>query len=122
MYTIEVERADLNIALLERDLQAMGGGFYAGLSARPGLVTAYLSDDADAGLLEAVRGAIRQHDAAQLTEEQAREMADKAALEAARSASREPVEPDEFAGNPLLMRLAAKVAWLEREIRDLRGL
>ena len=122
MYTIEVERRDVNIALLERDLRALCGAVYTGLSTRPGVVVAYLSNQADMALLDAVRAAIQQHDATQLTEEQAQALTDKVALDIARSTTGEPVRLDEFAADPLLLRLAEKVAWLEREIRDLRGL
>jgi hypothetical protein len=122
MYAIEVERLTFNAALLERDLRAMCGEVYVGISTRPGVVTAYLTNDASADLLEPVRKLIEQHDASQLTEEQVKAAVNRAALEAARQTRGDFLNPDAFSQNALLQQLAAKLAWLEREISDLRGL
>jgi hypothetical protein len=120
MYTIEVERHDLNHALLDQELRALAGEAYIGISTRPGVVAAHLTEVAASDVSDAVRQAIRQHDATQLTEAQAQAIADQAALEVARSANGVPVNPDDYSQNALLQQLARKVAWLEREMRDLR--
>jgi hypothetical protein len=122
MMTIEVERHIINMALLEEQLQAVAGEAYAGISTLPGRVVAYLTDTATPALAERVHEAIQQHDATQLTADQVRAAADKAALEAARSANGVPVNPADYSQNALLQQLARKVAWLEQEIRDLRGI
>ena len=121
MYSIEVERGALNTALLEQNLRALCGDLYAGLSTRPGFVTLFVSDQADVILLDAARKLVEAHDARQLTEAQVKAIAEQAALDAARRNTGAVLNPDDFRDNPVLLRLAEKITWLEREIRDLRG-
>lgn len=123
MYVIEVERGEVNIALLEAQLRTLAGSDYMGLSTRPGVVTAYLTKDTSPALFDALRTAMQTHDATQLTPEQAKAIVEKTKLEAARAASTEALNLADYAGQDApVQQLAAKVAWLEREIRDLRGI
>jgi hypothetical protein len=122
MYSIDVERGSINTALLEQELRAQCGDLYFGLSTRPGFVTLFLSDQADVVLLDAARRLVELHDASRLTEAQVKAIAERTALESARRNTGSVLDPNDFRDDALLLRLAEKITWLEREIRDLRGL
>lgn len=114
--------SSINIEKLDEDLRATLGSNYVGLSTRLGEVIVFMADETlEADVLQA-QSIVETHDSSQLTAEQAAELAEQEALADARSANTDNLNLGQFAGESAAINaLAEKLAWLELEIRDLRG-
>jgi hypothetical protein len=120
MIEMKIERADVNVELLDAQLRAAAGEHFYGLSLQRGAVLLYLSDAISPDTQQTLGRIARQHDATQVTPKQQAEAERKIALEQGRT--RVPIDEKQYEGSPALIQaLAAKIAWLEQEIRDLRG-
>ncbi|MGB1287332.1 MAG: hypothetical protein ACPG7F_12410 [Aggregatilineales bacterium] len=123
MQRINVLRQAVNIEALHDDLKDLAGDNFAGLSTRPGWVTAHLASKTDDTLIEQIRSAILNHDATQQSMAQQTKETRQVALENLRQQNPAALNPDAFSTQlPLIRQLAAKVAWLEREIRAIQNL
>jgi len=123
MQNIIVERHAVNIEALDAELRSALGDVIAGMSTRPGAIVVHLSDAASKSQANQAQRLVLDHDATQLTSEQSGEVDRIQRLRAARQANRTALEVDGISNNDVdtIKRLARKVAWLEQEIRDLRG-
>ncbi len=121
MIELKVERNDVNVELLDAQLRAIGGDAFYGLSVQRGGITLCVSETASDTVQKQLMQAARQHDAAQVTDQQKAET-ERADILLERR--KEPLlNPEEYVTSDALLRaLADKVAWLEQEVRDLRGL
>jgi hypothetical protein len=114
--------AAINIEKLDADLRAAFSNSYMGLSTRQGDVIVFMAEDTSNADVLAAEQVVETHDATQLTSEQAAEIAEQQVLADMRTANGDNLDLSQFAGeNAALQALANKVAWLELEIRDLRG-
>lgn len=120
MIEMKIERTDINVELLDSQLRAAGGADFYGLSLQRGGVILYVSDAISAEAQRTLGSIARQHDATQVTPQQQAQAERKVVLEQGRT--RAPIDEKQYEGSPALMQaLAAKIAWLEQEVRDLRG-
>lgn len=130
MREIQVKREMVNVEALDAALRAALGEVVFGISAGPEGVIAHLADAATAQQITQAQTLIEQHDPTLLTPEQQVKLERYQQLEGARALGETnplPVDGEGYktiAGltDEALVRLAQKVAWLEREIPLLRGL
>jgi hypothetical protein len=121
MLEFRIDRSDVNVELLDAQLRAAGGALVYGLSAQRGGVTIYVNEAMPPELRKQLEQIARTHDATQMTPEQKALTERHAMLEQGRTDV--PLSVDDFkASDPASQALARKIAWLEQEIRDLRGL
>jgi hypothetical protein len=111
MQDVVFERLDVNVAKLDADLREVYGDKVYGLSRCGKLVMIHLADGADSRLAQQI---VDAHDDTVLTPAQV----ERAQLEA----ERETYLAEPIAFDITQADLVARVAWLEKEILDLRGL
>lgn len=127
MTDILIEHA-ANIEALEAELRADLGALVKGVSAGPYGVMLHLGDQAAARDIQQARALAAAHDPAVRTPQQIAAGQRQQRLAQGRADHADPLNPADYipgAGAPqaeLIARLAARLAWLETEIRDLRGL
>lgn len=120
MLELWIERPDINVELLDAQLRAIGAGSFYGLSAQRGGVILYMNDSTPVDLQKSLARVAQQHDAAQMTPKQEAQAARQSRLEEERTNL--PLDEKHYEGSPALIKaMAAKIAWLEQEVRDLRG-
>lgn len=120
MKSFEVERNQTNVEALNEAIRTSLGEAFSGLSTRPGFVTLYFSDEATGTEMEEARNLAILHDPAVLSSRQAGEQARRKALATARQRHQSPLDESQFDSEAgAIQALAARVAWLEQEIRDL---
>ena len=120
MIDVKIERTDVNLELLDAQLRTVGGESFHGLSADRVGVTLHLSDATPANLQKALERIVRQHDATQMTPQQEARAARQTQIEQGRTHA--PLDKTRYTDSPALIQaLAEKIAWLEQEMRDLRG-
>jgi hypothetical protein len=123
MHDITVERPPVNAEALDANLRAALGELVMGISATREQVTAHLSDDATPEQLRQARAILLAHDASQLTPTQATEQERQAQLVVARAENAQPLNPADFQASASDVKaLAARLMWLELELRELRRL
>jgi hypothetical protein len=121
MIELKIERVDVNVELLDAQLRALGDNLFYGLSIQRNSVILYLNDAASSDLQKTLAHAARQHDSTQMTPQQEAHAARQSQIEQGRTQT--PLDAARYADSPTLIQaLAAKIAWLEQEMRDLRGL
>lgn len=121
MLEIWIERADVNVELLDSQLRSVGSDLFYGFSAQQGGITLYMSNDVSSDLREQLEQMARDHDATQLTPQQQAAIARQEMLAQGRAAA--PLDLADYAASSVeIQALASKIAWLEQEMRDLRGL
>ena len=114
--------SSINIEKLQEDLQAALGSTYIGLSTRFSEVIVFMADETPEADVLLAQSIVENHDPSQLTAEQAAELAEQQALADVRSTNPDNLDLSQFvAESAAINALAEKVAWLELEIRDLRG-
>jgi len=123
MPEIIVERQTVNIPALDQAARAALGDAVVGVSRRPGAAVIHLIADATRGQIEQARQIMLEHDPSLLTTEQTAEARRIQRLQAARQNNTTELDAESINSTDLttLRQLARKVAWLEQEIRDLRG-
>jgi hypothetical protein len=106
----------INLELLDETLrQALP---ITGISTAPGRITVHVEDSQfQPEMVAQAQTLIAAHNPNALTERQQKQQAQKAQLEVFRA----QFLPDSGGGVVSLAALAEKLAWLETEIRDLRG-
>jgi multidrug efflux pump subunit AcrA (membrane-fusion protein) len=114
MQNIEVTKSIVNVAGLDAELRNNLGDVVKGVSVRRGQVIVHLDDRVTAAQVSQAQQIVLDHDASQRTPEQSA----RQQLEADRKIYRQLFDPASIN----LQQLAERVAWLENEIRDLRGL
>jgi hypothetical protein len=120
MIELKIERIDVNVELLDAQLRAVGADQFYGLSLQSGAVILYLSDTTPSNVQNTLSRLTRQHDATQLTPQQEARAIRQRQIEQGRT--RQPLDEKQYDSSPALIQaLAAKIAWLEQEVRDLRG-
>lgn len=120
MIEMKIDRIDVNVELLDAQLRAAAGEHFYGLSLQSGGVTLYVSDTISPDVQKTLGHLARQHDATQMTPQQEAYTARQTKL--AQGRARQPLDEKEYeASPPVIQALAAKIAWLEQELRDLRG-
>lgn len=123
MKSISLFRESLNVEKLDGDLRAVLGSNYVGLSTRFKEVIVFMADGTPSADVVQAQQLMVDHDPSQLTTEQVAELAEQQALADARKANVDVLDLSQFSGeSAVIAALASKVLWLEREIRDLRGL
>lgn len=112
----------INIEKLDADLRAVYEANYIGLSTRLSDVIVFMTDETPEEDVLLAQSIVENHDPSQLTAEQEAELARQTALADARSANSDNLDLSQFATESAAINaLAERVAWLELEIRDLRG-
>jgi hypothetical protein len=122
MIDIIVGRASVNIAALDAQLRAALGIITSGFSAGNGQVVVHLLETATPAQVDQARAIVIAHDPTALTTAQQAALARRQKLDQSRRDSgASEIDLSLYTGkDPLLDALARKVAWLEREIADLR--
>jgi hypothetical protein len=122
MKDITIERAIVNIDALDADLRAALGDSTSGFSVGGGRVIVHLLDAATRQQEEQARQIVLIHDPARLTQQQQQQAASQAKLDQARrDYGAAEIDLTVYASQgPIIQQLAQKIAWLEREIADLR--
>lgn len=123
MQNIIVKRQTVNLEALDETIRAALGDVVTGVSSRPGAVVVHLIDAATTTQANQAQQIVLNHDASELTAEQTAEAQRRQHLETAREANRSNLDAEGIstADVTTLKQVARKVAWLEQEIRDLRG-
>ncbi|MEQ8673205.1 MAG: hypothetical protein RLP44_28040 [Aggregatilineales bacterium] len=123
MIDLIIARQTINSDALDAELRSALAEKVLGISSNGANVTVHLDDTAtEADLLQA-ESLVIAHDPAQLTPRQQRIETRRDQLDTDRDANTVPLNLDDYLLQlPLIRRLAQKIAWLEREIRDLRDL
>lgn len=114
MDEIVFDRTGFNPELLSQELFDALGGMLSGVSWDDQSIRIHLLTTGTPEVIRAIDTARAAHDPSKLTREQQKQ----AQLNADRSTFSDGIDPD----IATLRELAERVAWLEREIRDLRGL
>jgi hypothetical protein len=118
-----VNLASVNIEKLDADLRTFLSTRYGGLSIRRGEVLVFMADDTPSADVLQVRRMVENHDARQLTTEQAAKIARVQAIDTARTSNSLALNLSDYdASDALIRTLAQKIEWLELELRDLRDL
>jgi hypothetical protein len=121
MIEVWIDRSDVNIELLDAQLRAVGGDLVYGVSTQRGGVMVYISEAMSEKMRKQLAQIVRTHDSTQMTPQQEIAAERYTLLQEARSDA--PLSTEDFNGADTLTRaLAKKIAWLEQEIRELRGL
>ena len=125
MIEVTVTRASVNavnIDALDEQLRTAFGVLTSGFSIGQGQVIVYLGDKATSAQVDQARAIVTNHDPSALTAAQQAALIRRQKLDQARrdyAASETDLTP--YAGkDPLLVTLAQKIVWLEREIASLR--
>jgi len=124
MQHITVKRNTVNFDALNDDLRDALDEVVIGLSTRPGAVIVHLSDEATSEQLAEAQKIAISHDETVITTAQTVELAQSQSLYAARDANQEKIDADRVWRVNLrtFKQMINKIAWLEQEIRDLRGI
>lgn len=110
----------VNFQGLDAELRSNLGSAYTGLMVSDSMIRVFLNEGVNRATVQALLDA---HDPQALTPEQAAEDARQAALAAGRETYSSPLESEDFSNESLAVQaLAARFAWLELEVRALRGL
>lgn len=118
----------LNRGALNAQLAAALGAIYGGFADRETrdgfVVTVNLTNAATQADIDQVNALMTNYDPQQLTPEQAaRKQREQKLAAARRDYQGAELDPADFAGeSALIQTLARKIAWLEQEVADLRGL
>ncbi len=123
MIDVNIERAEINSDGLDAELRSSLAEKIIGVSANGQMVIVHLDDSATQADQLQVAGIVTAHNAAQLTPHQQEIETRQIQLELDRDANTTPLNVDDYLTQlPVIRRLAQKIAWLEREIRDIRDL
>lgn len=122
MPNIVIDRASVNLALLDHELRMVLGAAMTGISTRAGIVVVHLAERATGDHETQAKQIVLNHDASALTPEQQARQTRTDRLNTDRARFTTPLNPTDFSAMPLVQTLAARIAWLEQEIRDLRNL
>lgn len=123
MKTLTIARNTVNIEALDEALRSMLGAEYSGLSTRPGEVLVYLEDSAATAQAQQAEQMVIDHDASILSASQQARIDNEAALQQARLDNADALNLSAYdSAAAEVQALAQRIAWLEAEIRDLRGL
>jgi hypothetical protein len=123
MIEVTVNRAAVNIEALDEQLRATFGALTSGFSIGQGQVIVYLDNKATPAQVIQARAIVAGHDPSALTVAQQAALVRRQKLDQARrdfATSETDLTP--YVGkDPLLVTLAQKIVWLEREIAALRA-
>ena len=123
MIEVTITRASVNVEALDEQLRAAFGALTSGFSIGQGQVVVYLGDKATPAQIDQARVIVTAHDPAALTAAQQAALIRRQKLDQARrdfNASETDLTP--YIGkDPLLVALAQKIVWLEREITSLHA-
>ena len=123
MIDLPIERTEINSDALDAELRSALAEKVIGISANGQIVVVHLDDSATEADLIQAESLVLAHDPAQLTPRQQTIQTRRDQLELDRDANITPLNLDDYLLQlPLIRRLAQKIAWLEREIRDIRDL
>lgn len=110
----------VNFQALDTELRSSLGAAYKALMVSDSMIRVFLNESV---VRSTVQRILEAHDPAKLTAEQQAEAAATAALATARAEHSAQLDLTAFAGEAAaVQQLAAHLAWLELEIRSLRGL
>lgn len=121
---LEVQRESVNLEQLTDEIQGViAPDDLVGLSARPGRVVIHLRESVKPEQIAQVRTLAAAHDSTQLSARQQAAIQRQVRLRLMRQTHTSPSDPAIYATEtPLIRQMAQRLAWLEEEIRDLRGL
>jgi hypothetical protein len=123
MKTITIERSYPNVSALDESLHNNLSEQYIGLSAHGNTVRVHLTDDVSGETVQQVQQWVQAHDSSVLTTEQEAEQVRQQNLAQMRSANDSGLDLSAYDGSTTeVQALASKIAWLELEIQELRGL
>jgi hypothetical protein len=122
MKDITIERGIVNIDALDADLRAALGDITSGFSVSGGRVIVHLLDAATRQQEDQARQIVLNHDPTRLTQQQQQQAERQAKLDQARKDyGTAEIDLTVYASQgPIIQQLAQKIAWLEREVTDLR--
>jgi hypothetical protein len=118
MQDISIDREQVNVELLDSELKAALPGLVHGISSGRGKVVVHLDNDATNVQIANATQIVFGHDENRLTADQQKKLQREIDIAAGRIAHDEPFDTKTIT----LEELATRIAWLEQEIRDLRGL
>jgi hypothetical protein len=125
MIEVTVTRASanaVNIEALDEQLRAAFGALTSGFSIVQGQVIVYLADQATSLQIDQARAIVMIHNPSVLTSAQQTALVRRQKLDQARrDYDAAEIDLTQYTGkDPLLLTLAQKIVWLEREIASLR--
>ena len=118
MQNISIDKTRVNVELLDAELKAALPDLVHGISSGRGKVVVHMDNDATNADITNAEQIVINHEESGLTAEQQKQQQREIDLAAGRIAYDEPLDPATIT----LETLATRIAWLEQEIRDLRGL
>jgi hypothetical protein len=123
MIEVIIQRAAVNIEALDTALRAALGNVATGISVGGGQVKLHLTDDATPAQVDTARALAVAHVPTDLTPAQQAALIRRQKLDQARrDYGASEIDLTVYAGqNALLVALAQKIAWLERELAALRS-
>lgn len=122
MQTIVYQTPVVNLVALDESCRRELGDAFVGISMGNGAVTVYLREDADKPSLTRTRNLLADHHPEQLTTEQAKRAEASQQLAVWRKAYETPLTVADYpTDDQTLQTLIARLAWLEAEVRALRG-
>lgn len=123
MKNITVNRGSTNVEALDETLRTSLGEDFLGMSLHADEVRVHLLDSTPSEQVQQAEQMVIDHDPLLLTAEQQAELDEEQTLAQFRADQVAALDMTVYSGSTSdVQALAAKVAWLEAEIRDLRGL
>lgn len=121
MENIVIERQGINVEALDETLRSTLGEQFRGLSASRGQVVLHMEDGIDQAGISQAMDLVNTHDPTVLTAKQQME-ADMESQRVQYAAELDVDAPENQSADPVVNTILERLVWLEREIRDLRGL
>lgn len=123
MQNVIIQRETVNFGALDDALRTALGELLIGINVGGEQVTVHLDDEVTPEQIDQVRSIVEDHDPTQLTPAQQAELERQQQLQQMREENAQPLDVSAYDEQEESIRqLVARVAWLEREITDLRGL
>lgn len=123
MKSFEVERQQTNVQALDSDIREALGATFLGLSTQEGKVILHFAEDVSGTQMKLARDKAVLHDPDILSASQEAELARQQNIVTSRERMKTSLDVAEFASETSMVKtLVERVAWLEAEVRDLRGL
>lgn len=122
MPNVEFKRNNVNPEALDEAIRDEFGAQVSGISSGPYGVKVHFVDEPSAEQINRVREMVQNHDPSVQTPEQQAAERRRHTLEQLRSENADDLDISAFKGEKaLIQRLAQRIAWLEQEIHEMRG-
>ena len=122
MIDLIFDKATINLDKLDEEVRAGLGSVTSGVSARNGQAIVHVREDVTDAQRQQAEQIVASHDSNQKTARQQAAEARQTKLVQLRASNSVDLDVSNFLGDsPSVQALAQKLAWLEQELRELRG-